>query len=166
MVPQGDLVQTPLLQCAVQRSPAHFGTHGAGILLPAHIKNDVVDLTLQQSKGDIQVPAQPGHRRKVHPRPSIGVSHVQGECLHLEGNGIKFPQLGQGHQQHQRVLAAGDAHGDAVVGCDHLIVLHTAADQGKNTVHFTSSQGKKLRFPEHFQRLKLKIEIEKIRDMV
>ena len=123
----------------MQCPPAHFGTHGAGVLLPAHIKDDVVDLTLQQSEGDVQLPAQLGHRREVHPRPSIGAAHVQGEGLYLERNGVEFPQLGQGGQQHQRVLTAGDAHSDTVVGGDHLIVLHTAADQGKNTVHFTSS---------------------------
>ena len=124
---QGDLGDAVLPQGVVEGAPAHLGAHGAGVLLLAQIKDDVVDFAVEQREGHVQLPAQGLHPGEVHPLSPVHMAHIQGVGLHGKGLGVELPQPGQGHQQGQG--------GDAVVGCDHLIVLHTAADIAQNLVH-------------------------------
>ena len=128
VVAQGDLGDAPLLQGVVEGAPAHLGAHGAGVLLPAEIEDDVVDLRLQQGEGHIDGAAVLRHRGEVHPLTPVHVAHIQGEGLHGEGLGVELPQPGQGGQQGDGVLAAGHPHRHPVAGPDHVVVLHTAAD--------------------------------------
>ena len=131
VVAQGDLGEPPLRHSVVQRPPAHLGTHGAGVLLLPELEDDPVDLGGHHGIGHVQLPAPGRHRAEVHPRDP----QVQGDGLHGEGARIELPQPGQGGQQGQRVLAAGHPHRHAVAGLDHVVVLHTAADQGEDLVH-------------------------------
>ncbi len=87
VVPQCDLGDALLQEGAVEGATPHLGAHGAGVLLLAQIKNDVLDLTAEDGVGDVQLPAQLGNRSEVHPRPSICVSHVQSDGLHVKGLG-------------------------------------------------------------------------------
>ena len=76
VVPQGDLGDPPLLHGVVQGATAHFGAHGAGVLLLAHIKDNMVDLAGNQGIGNAQLLAVAGHRGKVHTRTAVGVAHI------------------------------------------------------------------------------------------
>ena len=135
VVAQGDLGDAVLLQGVVEGAPAHLGAHGAGVLLLAQIKDDVVDFAVEQREGHVQLPAQGLHPGEVHPLSPVHMAHIQGVGLHGKGLGVELPQPGQGHQQGQGVLAPGHPHRHPVPGLDHVVVLHTAADIAQNLVH-------------------------------
>ena len=134
VVAQGDLGDAPVPDGVVESAPAHFGAHGAGVLLLPQVEDDVVDLRGEEGVGDAQLLAVGRHRGEVHALAPVHMAHVQGEGLHGEGLGVKLRQLGQGGQEGEGVLAAGDPHGDPVAGLDHVVVLHTAAGVAQNSV--------------------------------
>ena len=131
MMPQSDLMNTALGERGIQASPAQFGAQGAGILLPALFKHDLIDRHLYPLIGHLQLFAQRRHRRKIH----AGHPHLQGNGLQSERDRVKPAQLRQGHQRQQAVLPAADTYGKAVVGRDHTVVLHASADKPQNMLH-------------------------------
>ena len=131
MVAQGHLINAQLLEGGVHGPPAHFRAHGAGVLFPPQVEDDVENLRLNEVVGHVQLPAQPLHRGKVHP----GRAGVDGDGVELKGRGVELPQLRHGVQQHQGVLAAGHPHGDLVPGVDHVVVLHAPAQVGQDMLH-------------------------------
>ena len=134
VVAQGDLVAAPVQKGLVQGAPAHFGAHGAGVLLMAMVEDDGTDLRVNGGVGDIQPAAQLRHRGKIH----AGKAHVDGDGLQGEGAGMVLPEPGQQGQKGQRILAARHADGDLIAGGDHMIVLHAAADQTHEFLQFLS----------------------------
>ena len=135
---QGDLGDPHILDGVVQSAPAHLGAHGTGVFLLAQIEDHVVDLTIYNGIGDVDLLAVFGHGREIHALPAVSMTHIQGNGDHLKGDGIELAQLGQSGEQHEGVLAAGHAHGDGVAGLDHIVVFHTAAGKGENLVHGAS----------------------------
>ena len=130
----------------------------------------MVDLTIYNGIGHPQLPAVGLHRGKVHAGAAVGVAHIQGDGLHRKGHGVKFPQLGQGGEQHQGVLAPRHPNRHPVSGGYHLVILHTAAHQGEYLVHglapFSKVRGKPGKSrgfrnnPGHFFLSKTEIESE------
>ena len=135
---QSDFSDAHILQRVVQSAPAHLGAHGAGILFLSKVEDDMVDLALDEGVWDIQLLTVFGHGGEVHALPAIGVAHVKGNGDHIEGNGIELAQFGHGGEQDKGVLAAGDTHGNGVVGLDHIVIFHAAAREGEDFVHVTS----------------------------
>ena len=131
VVAQGDLADALFRQGGVQAAPPQFGAQGAGILLLPLLEDDLVHRHLNAGVGHLQPFAQRRHAGEVHARHA----HLHGDGLHREGDGVEFLQPGQGYQRQQAVLSAADAHGDAVAGFDHMIVLHAPADKPQNMLH-------------------------------
>ena len=88
---QRDLVAAQFQQHIVQRAPAHFCAHGAGVLLVPVLENDRADLRLFDLIWHVQLRAQLRHRGKIHARQA----HVDGDGLQLIRDGIIPPQRGQ-----------------------------------------------------------------------
>ena len=89
MVAQSQLADPPLADGVVQRAPAHLGAEGAGIVLLAHVKDDLLDVGLEAGIGDVLLPAQLRHRGKVHALKA----QLDGDGLQLEGLGIEALQV-------------------------------------------------------------------------
>ena len=125
VVPQRDFVYPPFRQRRMQAAPPQLGAQGTGVLFFSLVEHDVVYRYGDAGIGNVQLRAVVSHRGEVHPRHT----RLQRDGLHPEGLGIECPQPGQGRQRQQAVLAAGDAYGHGLSGFDHVVVLHTAADQ-------------------------------------
>ena len=63
-------------------------------------------------------------------QPQLERDRLEGEVLSGE-----FAVEREGVEQHQAVLAAGDAHGDAIPRLDHAKVLIRLADTPQNRLH-------------------------------
>ena len=131
MVPQRNLAYPPFRQRRMQAAPPQLGAQGAGVLFFPLVEHDVVYRHGDTGIGHIQRGAVVGHRGEVHPRHT----RLQRDGLHPEGLWIEGSQPSQGRQRQQAVLAAGDAHGHGLSGFDHVVVLHTAADQSQYVLH-------------------------------
>ena len=130
-MPQGDLGIAQLRQRLVQRAAPHFRAHGAGILLLAVVKNNGADLGLDDVERDAQALTIFRDGRKIHPLQT----HVDGDGRQLIGTRIVFPHGRQQSQQGQRVLAAGHADGNPVVGGDHTVVVGAPPHQSHHSLH-------------------------------
>ena len=124
MVPQRDLVASPVKQCLVQCAPAHFRAHGAGIFFLAVVKDYGGNFRIYNGIGHIQLPAQLTDAAVIHVKP-----HIYGNGLQRKGLIVVAPQPSQKDKQRKRILAAGHAHGDFIPCINHMIVLHAPADQ-------------------------------------
>ena len=78
---QRQLVESSVQQRLIQGTPAHFRTHGAGILLLTVIENNRADLGFYQVERHIQISAQLRNPAVVHPK-----THIHRDCL--KGKGI------------------------------------------------------------------------------
>ena len=67
VMPERDLGKALIRQRLVQRAPAHFGAHGAGVFLLAVVKDDRPDLRFDDPERHLQFLAQRADRGKVHP---------------------------------------------------------------------------------------------------
>ena len=127
---QRQLVEALVQNCLIQRPPAHFGAHGAGILLLAVVKNNGRDLRFHHGIGHVPLLAQRRDLRIVHPQP-----HINGDRFQLVGLIKVFPQPRQQNQQGERILPSGHAHGNAVARLDHMIVVHAPPNQSHQLLH-------------------------------
>ena len=127
---QRQLVEALVQNCLIQRPPAHFGAHGAGILLLAVVENNGRNLRFHHGIGHVPLLAQRRDLRIVHPQP-----HINGDCFQLIGLIKVFPQPRQQNQQGERILPPGHAHGNAVARLDHMIVVHAPPNQSHQLLH-------------------------------
>lgn len=125
MVSQGDLGDPQAVHGGAQGAPPELGAQGAGIFLLAVLKNDLVDGHLFPVIGHLQLPAEVGNGGKVH---AWGAA-VNGDGYHIKGLGVKLPEPGQSAQCQYGILAAADAYRHRVPPVNHMIILHTPADQ-------------------------------------
>ena len=109
MVTQRQLSDAPIQYGLIQGATAHFGAHGAGILFLTVVKDDGRDLCVDDGIRHIQFFAEGGH---------AGIVHAE---THIDGNGLQLKitvlsETCQQLQQHQAVLATGNANGDLITG--------------------------------------------------
>ena len=130
VMPQSQLVEPLLQKGLIQCPPAHFRAQGAGILFLPVVENNGGDLRFDHGIGHFQPVAHFLHPGVVHPQ-----SHVNGDPLQLEGLAMVFPQSGKQGQQHQGILSPGHADRDFVPGFNHIIVVHTPANQTHQLLH-------------------------------
>ena len=131
VVPQRDLGKAQPQKLLIQRAAPHLGAHGAGIFLPAIVENDRPDLSLDRVEGHVQPLTKRRHARKIH----AGQSHVDRDGRQLERLRVILAKRRQQHQQRQRVLPAGNAHGDPVVRLDHVIIVGAAPHKTHQLLH-------------------------------
>ena len=123
MVSQRERRYPALTDGVVERAAAHFRAQGAGVILLAHVENDLLDIRFQAGVGDGQLLAEPFHRREIHALKA----KLRGYRLKLEALGVEALQMVERHEQQHAVLAAGDAHGDSVTLLYHAVIVHRAA---------------------------------------
>ena len=123
MVPQGQLIESLRHQRLIQSAPAHFGAHGAGVLLLAIVKNNGADFRLDHGIRDLQFPAHFGDAAVIHAK-----AHINGNGLQLKTFIMVLPQGRQKLQQHQGILAAGNTYGNFISVFNHRVVFHAPAD--------------------------------------
>ena len=120
VVAKGHFVAAVLLCYVVQKSAAHTGAKGAGVCLFAVFKNYIADVGAAQNVLNIPLPAEFLYGGKV-----VGFAAE----LRVKGhgdNGVilsqKTPQTRQPCKGCQRILPAGNAHGNSVAVFYHVIV--------------------------------------------
>ena len=131
VVAQGKLMKALIHQRLIQRAPAHFGAHRAGVLFLPIVEDNGADLRFHNGIGHIQFFAQLRDFRIIHAK-----AHIDGDCLQLEILIMIAPQRRQKLQKHQRILSSGDAYGDFISVFDHGIVFHAPANQADKFLHF------------------------------
>ena len=134
VVAQRQLVEAPVQNGLIQRAPAHFGAHGARIFLLPVVKNDRRDFGFYNGIGNLQPVAQGLDAGIIHSQ-----SHVYGDGLQFIGFVKIQLQSCQQHQQHQRVLPAGNAHGYFISLTNHIIIVHATANQAHQLLHCSIS---------------------------
>ena len=117
----------------MERAPAHLGAEGAGILLVSVVEDDGADEGAAHLVGNIILPEQRFQR---------GVIHRLAAKLGVEGDGHDFerkaevlPQPRETDGQSYAVLAARNAHQNAVAGGQHLVLLGGFAHQAAEPLH-------------------------------
>ena len=133
MMPQRHLVAVQLFGSGVERAPAHLGAEGAGILLVPVVEDDGADEGAAHLIRHIVPPEQRFQR---------GVIHRLAAKLGVEGDGHDFereaevlPQPRETDGQSYAVLAARNAHQNAVAGGQHLVLLDGFAHQAAEPLH-------------------------------
>ena len=128
MVAERELVQVPLTQDVIERAAAHLRAQRAGVILLAHIEDDLLDISFDAGVRYIELPAQLAHGREVHALEAQFYRHG----LKLERLRVILPQAGE--REEQAVLPAGHADSHAVALLYHAVIVHGAADgSGKVT---------------------------------
>ena len=107
----------------VQRAAPHFRAERARVLLLPGVKHDLADIRRHAGIRHAELLAHFFHTGKVH----AGEAGIDGDALELERRGVIPPQICERGEQHERILAAGNAHGDAVAGGDHAVIVHAPA---------------------------------------
>ena len=138
MMPQRDLFEALLQKRLIQRPAAHLCAHGAGILFLPVVKNHRADLRDDTAVRHAETAAVFLHRAEIHARQP----HVDGNGRQLVGPRIVFPQRRQQRQKRQRILAAGNADGDLIVGLYHAVVVNAAPHQTHHSLHLARSPHK------------------------
>ena len=130
MVAERELIQVPLTQDVVERAAAHLRAQRAGVILLAHIEDDLLDISFDAGVRYIELPAQLAHGREVHALEAQLYRHG----LKLERLRVIFSQAVQRKEQDHAVLPAGHADSHAVARLYHAVIVHGAADgSGKVT---------------------------------
>ena len=123
MVAERELVAAVLLHRSVQRAAPHFRAERARVLLLPGVKHDLADIRRHAGIRHAELLAHFFHTGKVH----AGEAGIDGDALQLERRRVIPPQIRERSEQHERILAAGNAHGDAVAGGDHAVIVHAPA---------------------------------------
>ena len=125
IVAKGHFVAAVFLCDVVQKSAAHAGAKGTGVCLLAVVENDVADVCAAQNILNIPLRTELFYGGKV-----VGFAAE----LRVKGhgdNGVilsqKTPQACQTRKGRQRILSAGNAHGDSVAVFYHVIVNNRLA---------------------------------------
>ena len=130
MVTERELVQVPLTQDVIERAAAHLRAQRAGVILLAHIKDDLLDISFDAGVRYIEFLAQLAHGREVHALEAQLYRHG----LKLERLRVRLPQAVEREEQDHAVLPAGHADSHAVARLYHAVIVHGAADSsGKVT---------------------------------
>ena len=102
---EGELRDAAGTQRIAQRAAPHLGAEGAGIVLLAHVEDDLLDVCFQARIRHVQFAAEVFHRGEIHAlEPQLDRDRLEMERLWIVG-----AQVIQRHEQHERVLAAGYA---------------------------------------------------------
>ena len=158
MVAEREFCDAALAERRAQRTAAHLGAQGAGVILLAHVEHDLLDVGLEPRVRHAERRAQLRHRREVHPvKPELDRDGLERKRLR-----IVPAQLVERHEQHERILAARDADGDGVARRDHVIILHAPAYQTGKSVQVVHSSPPKTKIGNAKSRAKRsKMEIFK-----
>ena len=117
----------------MESAPAQIGAERAGIFLLSVVEDDGADEGAAHLVGHTVLPEKGFQRGVVHRlAPELG---VEGDGCHLKGKAEVLPQLRKAHRQGYAVLAARNAHEDAVAGGKHLILLDGFAHQAAEPLH-------------------------------
>ena len=123
MVAERELVAAVLLHRCVQRAAAHFRAERARVFLLPCVEHDLADIRRNAGVRDAELSAHLFHAGEIH----AGEAGVDRDALKSERRGVIPAQIRERGEQHERVLAAGNAHGDAVAVGDHAVIVHTPA---------------------------------------
>ena len=130
---QRHLVAAQLFGGGMESAPAQIGAERAGIFLLSVVEDDGADEGAAHLVGHTVLPEKGFQRGVVHRlAPELG---VEGDGCHLKGKAEVLPQLRKAHRQGYAVLAARNAHEDAVAGGKHLILLDGFAHQAAEPLH-------------------------------
>ncbi len=132
-----DAVETFVQNRLIQRTTSHLGTHGAGILLLAVLKDNGRNLSLDDGIGHFPLITKRLYGTVIHPK-----THVDGHGFQFEGFVEIFFQCCQQNHQNKTVFAAGNTDGDLIAFFDHIVIIHTAADKSCHLLHCLISSGK------------------------
>ena len=131
---EGELVAAEVVQRGVERAAAHLGAERAGIVLLPHVEHDLLDVRRDDGVRNVQLAAHLRDGRIVHPRKA----EVDREPDEVKMQRVIALQMLQRAQEQQRVLAAGNADGNAVALGDHAVFVHALADEGGQFVQYVS----------------------------
>lgn len=97
MVAERELCDAALAERRAQRTAAHLGAQGAGVILLAYVEHDLLDVGLQARVRHAERRAQLCHRREVH------ALEAELDRDRLEGKRLRIipPQLVEREQQNE-----------------------------------------------------------------
>ena len=97
MVAERELCDAALAERRAQRTAAHLGAQGAGVILLAYVEHDLLDVGLQARVRHAERRAQLCHRREVH------ALEAELDRDRLEGKRLRIipPQLVEREQKHE-----------------------------------------------------------------
>ena len=133
MMAEGELVATRFNSGVVERSASQIRAKGAGIFFFSRFKNHVIKIGFLYDVFNAVLFAELLNFGEI--AAFVIESVIKRNGFDFKRNGIKTPQLGKGAQQHNRILAAGNADGDTVVFVYHIVFLRSGADKRKNVLH-------------------------------